>query len=107
MLVEFILWNSSVKEGAFREIKHYLTTINETSSKSSNPLTCVLSAVVPPTLKRLSISLSSFTFIMELIVSRSEERRVGKECRSRWARYHYKKKIEIRCGVHEPVLEGE
>src|SRR5690625_7698450 len=24
--------------------------------------------------------------------SRSEERRVGKECRSRWARYHQKKK---------------
>src|SRR5438477_10576189 len=23
---------------------------------------------------------------------RSEERRVGKECRSRWSRYHYKKK---------------
>src|SRR2546430_11685984 len=25
---------------------------------------------------------------------RSEERRVGKECRSRWSPYHYKKKIE-------------
>src|SRR5438874_13831119 len=24
---------------------------------------------------------------------RSEERRVGKECRSRWSAYHYKKKI--------------
>src|SRR5207249_11748419 len=28
--------------------------------------------------------------------TRSEERRVGKECRSRWAPYHYKKKIRIR-----------
>src|SRR3712207_9456091 len=27
---------------------------------------------------------------------RSEERRVGKECRSRWSPYHYKKKIR-RC----------
>src|ERR1041385_1181226 len=26
------------------------------------------------------------------ILSRSEERRVGKECRSRWSPYHYKKK---------------
>src|ERR1022692_4053447 len=26
------------------------------------------------------------------IASRSEERRVGKECRSRWSPYHYKKK---------------
>src|SRR3712207_9480244 len=28
-------------------------------------------------------------------VSRSEERRVGKECRSRWSPYHYKKKTSI------------
>src|SRR3712207_9535489 len=27
-------------------------------------------------------------------VLRSEERRVGKECRSRWSPYHYKKKID-------------
>src|SRR3712207_9221823 len=28
-----------------------------------------------------------------LTARRSEERRVGKECRSRWSPYHYKKKI--------------
>src|SRR3712207_7884175 len=28
-------------------------------------------------------------------VSRSEERRVGKECRSRWSPYHLKKKIRL------------
>ena len=27
-----------------------------------------------------------------IYVERSEERRVGKECRSRWSPYHYKKK---------------
>src|SRR5438105_14081149 len=26
---------------------------------------------------------------------RSEERRVGKECRSRWAQYHEKKKLKV------------
>src|SRR5438034_3454522 len=26
---------------------------------------------------------------------RSEERRVGKECRSRWSPYHYKKKMTV------------
>src|SRR5690554_8172072 len=31
-------------------------------------------------------------------VGRSEERRVGKECRSRWALYHEKKKENV-CGV--------
>src|SRR5438128_11836274 len=33
---------------------------------------------------------------------RSEERRVGKECRSRWSPYHYKKKNKYRGdGTHE------
>src|SRR5438309_10354250 len=31
----------------------------------------------------------------EMISSRSEERRVGKECRSRWSPYHEKKKEKI------------
>src|SRR5438270_10385996 len=30
-----------------------------------------------------------------LALRRSEERRVGKECRSRWSPYHYKKKNNI------------
>src|SRR3989337_533099 len=31
--------------------------------------------------------------------ARSEERRVGKECRSRWSPYHYKQKIKTHDGV--------
>src|SRR5690554_4365649 len=30
--------------------------------------------------------------VLEAVTSRSEERRVGKECRSRWSRYHVKEK---------------
>src|SRR3712207_8410919 len=30
-----------------------------------------------------------------LFAGRSEERRVGKECRSRWSPYHYKKTYEV------------
>src|SRR5690348_9027020 len=30
------------------------------------------------------------------LASRSEERRVGKECRSRWAPYHSKEKVRMR-----------
>src|SRR3712207_9286494 len=38
-------------------------------------------------------SLSSASIIPSfLTLTRSEERRVGKECRSRWSPYHYKKK---------------
>src|SRR5690349_25167844 len=32
------------------------------------------------------------------LTSRSEERRVGKECRSRWSPYHYKKKKQVSSG---------
>src|SRR3712207_7763658 len=31
------------------------------------------------------------------IKARSEERRVGQECRSRWSPYHYKKKKDVTC----------
>src|SRR5690606_42035664 len=36
----------------------------------------------------------------ELVDERSEERRVGKECRSRWSEYHYKQKNR-RHGEHQ------
>ena len=32
--------------------------------------------------------LGEFSVKLDMIVSRSEERRVGKECRSRWSPYH-------------------
>src|SRR5207249_10028421 len=34
--------------------------------------------------------------LTEVMLTRSEERRVGKECRSRWWPYHLKKKLDIR-----------
>src|SRR2546427_5734116 len=37
---------------------------------------------------QLSHALGSTTTRAELIAARSEERRVGKECRSRWSPYH-------------------
>src|SRR5258706_14885390 len=35
------------------------------------------------------------TVVVLAVALRSEERRVGKECRSRWSPYHYKKKDVI------------
>src|SRR6266516_5821986 len=35
--------------------------------------------------------------------ARSEERRVGKECRSRWSPHHYKKKLEA---IHALIAMG-
>src|ERR1035438_2308330 len=44
-------------------------------------------------------------------VARSEERRVGKECRSRWSPYHYKKKRRQKKregnGVREEIGGGD
>ena len=44
------------------------------------------------TLPLLLVTLGLFTFVLNAVMlwltSRSEERRVGKECRSRWSPYH-------------------
>src|SRR5438034_11652567 len=38
---------------------------------------------------------------LEQVDPRSEERRVGKECRSRWSPYHYKKKKKTKTRVQD------
>src|SRR5690348_18514749 len=40
----------------------------------------------------MAISTGIGVFVPQVTADRSEERRVGKECRSRWAPSHYKKK---------------
>src|SRR5690554_8045595 len=50
-----------------------------------------------PFIEHSSVSLNSLSFSTDIDTARfeglrSEERRVGKECRSRWSAYHYKKK---------------
>ena len=47
--------------------------------------------IITDNLPRKEVSnfhLMAFTLFMFVLVSRSEERRVGKECRSRWSPYH-------------------
>src|SRR5699024_11311416 len=60
--------------------------------------TCVIEMAEASGLKHLAQDvlnpLSTTTYgTGELILHRSEERRVGKECRSRWCAEHYKKKV--------------
>src|SRR4029434_11348636 len=40
----------------------------------------------------LIIGVRAWVCVRVCVRARSEERRVGKECRSRWSPYHYKKK---------------
>src|SRR3712207_9206237 len=49
------------------------------SARTSRPVTAEIAVRIPATL-------------ILAVVARSEERRVGKECRSRWSPYHYKNK---------------
>src|SRR5260364_425985 len=49
-------------------------------------------------------------YISPMWLVRSEERRVGKECRSRWSPYHLKKKkmaaVAVPCGALLPDIMG-
>ena len=45
-------------------------------------------SIVQPTEEHMILLLDYETIILELSPQRSEERRVGKECRSRWSPYH-------------------
>src|SRR5690349_25111871 len=52
-------------------------------------------AAYAPSLRASTAAPSNATFSATAEMWRSEERRVGKECRSRWTQYHYKKKHRI------------
>src|SRR5690554_8082293 len=64
---------------------------------------CVAVGVTPLAGNLLGVhtALDPVLFLAGLVGAavRSEERRVGKECRSRWSPYHEKKKMEKREGV--------
>src|SRR5579885_1206327 len=60
--------------------------------RRSTPLCCSCAAVVCTTTRPLLRITMSSAMSNTSLAFRSEERRVGKECRSRWSPYHYKKK---------------
>src|SRR5215203_6473566 len=57
--------------------------------------TCALPISTPPASKPQRRSSSGSRSAPSTATRRSEERRVGKECRSRWLPYHYKKKQDL------------
>ena len=66
-------WSSDVCSSDLLTNKTLTTPVIATISSSSNDMTLDAGADI-------------------ILDARSEERRVGKECRSRWSPYHYKKK---------------
>src|SRR5262245_65424199 len=65
----------------------------------------VLITLLNVTLIILTLSVSRLlNLLLRLVAFRSEERRVGKECRCRWVLYHVKKTIYTAL-VRRPVLK--
>src|SRR2546422_10384957 len=63
---EFVIWSQSVGAGAFRIIWRH-----------------ILPNALAPVLVAMTLGIPA-----AILTERSEERRVGKECRSRWSPYH-------------------
>src|SRR5580692_4810862 len=81
--------------GASLNIRHNLS-----SSKGPKPLQLKLLTTYIPKTSAFTLAFSTSQRLRTTRASartffRSEERRVGKECRSRWSPYHKKKKIHI------------
>src|SRR5256885_12659644 len=72
-----------------RKAARWTSSANSTSSARSDPSSASRSAMAAG-----SCTASRRASISGLSSRRSEERRVGKECRSRWSPYHLKKKKE-------------
>src|SRR5579862_5087516 len=63
----------------------FYTTDGSTPTTSSTPYTAPVTVSTSGTLKAIAVASASATYTLNLQVARSEERRVGKECRSRWS----------------------
>src|SRR5438445_10641953 len=73
--------------GASLNIRHNLS-----SSKGPKPLQLKLLTTYIPKTSAFTLAFSTSQRLRTTRASRSEERRVGKECRSRWSPYQEKKK---------------
>src|SRR2546430_10214395 len=81
---------SAAITGAYVAMSLAVRKLTAEGKLSENPLLYPVAAV--------SVGIVAKRVLLDLSYIRSEERRVGKECRSRWSPYHLKKKIErIRC----------
>ena len=66
--------------GAWRHVRGVLTDIDDTLTTDG--------AITPDALAALEALRAAKLPVITITTTRSEERRVGKECRSRWSPYH-------------------
>src|SRR3989454_6906197 len=85
-----IVPTDTLKQGIlrFRDASGVVQSYNLATSTACNITLSNSTGACDPRGLGLSPSISALWSLM-----RSEERRVGKECRSRWSPYHYKKKV--------------
>ena len=58
------------------------------NNKMNIPLSGIIPPLVTPLLDDDVLDVEGLQRLIEHLIARSEERRVGKECRSRWSPYH-------------------
>src|SRR5690348_18292182 len=80
-------WSSDVCSSDLTSVPDHLPNRILSPALTSSGVTLPSSDLAPAPTATTSPSCG-----FSLAVSRSEERRVGKECRSRWSRWHLKKK---------------
>src|SRR5437763_687608 len=87
-------FNQILKQNAKREMRLRLGKVTVADVLAAQPVTINLLKFMRASIKMIGVSnlqsfIASMTQKLTLSdISRSEERRVGKECRSRWSPYH-------------------
>ena len=83
--------SQGIKNGQIEDTKLAVTSVRNAVKKVNAMLGIKITKVlacIPPTECRMDIVVGSVDVIDYEKITRSEERRVGKECRSRWSPYH-------------------
>src|SRR5207302_8646456 len=87
---KFDLSLRSSRSSYFATFRHQLTILSKTDALDEEKWLNMLGTFVKDWFRYES----HFVHGRDSLVDRSEERRVGKECRSRWSPYHEKKKMK-------------
>src|SRR4051812_50063710 len=88
---KFDLSLRSSRSSYFATFRHQLTILSKTDALDEEKWLNMLGTFVKDWFRYESHFVHGRDSLVD-ILKRSEERRVGKECRSRWSAYHYKKK---------------
>src|SRR5437870_12352821 len=103
----------STRIKAFSSPKRYSASARASSvfptpvgPRKMNEPTCRFASFRPARERRIARDTAATASSWPMIRPRSEERRVGKECRSRWPPDHYKKKLKLKRHVQRAETQN-